>query len=542
MNDRHLAQKRTHWGVWLLLAMAWFATLGWRPLFEPDEGRYAEIPREMQASGDWVTPRLNGFKYFEKPVLQYWATAAVYSVFGTREWTSRLWSLALAFLCIPMAYGFARRLYRSESAGVAAAVALAVNPYFVVVGQLNLLDSGLCFFLTGTVFAFLLAGDSPSGSRTERNWMLLASMCMALAVLSKGPVALLLGGATVFIHMLATGSFRPLRRWWLPHTVLLFSLVCAPWFIAVSIRNPEFPRFFFIHEHVDRFLTDVHERVEPWWYFIPCVLLATIPWMRSFVRSLAALSITSIRRPEYSNTWFLAIFCMVVFLFFSASHSKLAPYVLPLMPSLAVLLAPRIAAQDGAPTRAAWISAGLFTVLGAGLCISAFHHGGVMPIIAWAVVATMIGLVGAGVSSRATTGAGVWVPAALATMLSAQALMMAFAHFPPGQSSRPLLAQVRSFIGPQTELFSVDQYRQSIPPYLGRTLRLVRYQGEMQFGIAAKGGADYIPTLDAFAGIWERSNDALAIVDLDVMDALKARKLPFELRAVDGRSAVITRH
>src|SRR5262249_42515188 len=143
----------------------------------------------------------------------------------------------------------------------------------------------------------------------------------------------------------------------------------APWFVAVSIKNPEFPRFFFVHEHVDRFLTDVHERVEPWWYFIPCVLLAVLPWVHSVVCSLSSLTLRSIRSRSHSDAWFLAIFAGVVLLFFSASHSKLAPYVLPMMPSIAVLLGPRIASREGGPARAGWVTAVLFTLLGAGLCI-----------------------------------------------------------------------------------------------------------------------------------------------------------------------------
>ena len=544
MSDRHKAPALVHWSVWALLAVAWFATLGSRPLFEPDEGRYAEIPREMYVSGDWVTPRLNGLKYFEKPVLQYWATAAVYSVFGVHEWSSRLWSSTLAFLCVPMVYAFARRVYRSESAGIAAAAILAVNPYFVIVGQLNLLDSGLCFFLTASAFAYLLAGDCSPGSRAERNWMLWAAAALALAILSKGPVALLLAGVTVVVHAIATGSIRALHRWWLRYTVPLFLLICAPWFIAVSLRNPEFPQFFFVHEHIDRFLTDVHERVEPWWYFIPCIFLATLPWIRTFVRSPSKLGIAPLRSPLHSIPWFLAILSGVVFLFFSASHSKLAPYVLPMMPALAVVLAPTMATQKGASVWAAWISATLFALLGIGLCISAFHHrdGTMTPMIVWTVGAGVVGFAAALLSSRAATEIGICVSAALGTILSAQALMMAFAYFPPGQSSKALLAGVRPFIGPHTELFSVDQYRQSIPPYLGRTLRLVRYEGEMQFGIGRAGGGTFIPSLDEFAAIWMCSSDALAFVDLDTMDNLKARGLPFELRAVDGRTAAITRN
>ena len=156
---------------WLLVALAWFATAGWRPLMEPDEGRYAEIPREMWVSGDWVTPRLNNVKYFEKPALQYWATAAMYSVFGVREWTSRFWSCALAFLCIPMTYVFARWLYGSTAIAGAAAAALAINPYFLIIGQINLLDSALTFFLIASMFAYLRAAGAQEGSAEERRWM-----------------------------------------------------------------------------------------------------------------------------------------------------------------------------------------------------------------------------------------------------------------------------------------------------------------------------------------------------------------------------------
>ena len=540
MDDRGRSAARTSWGVWLMLAVAWCATLGWRPLFEPDEGRYAEIPREMQASGDWVTPHLDGFKYFEKPALQYWATAAVYSVFGAHEWTSRLWSCALALLCIPLTFLFARRLYGSESAGVAAAAALTVNPYFAVVGQLNLLDSGLCFFLTGSLFAFLTAREAPSGSPAERRWMILAALSMALAVLSKGPVALVLAGATVLIHALVTRSVRPLHRWHLPVTVPVFLVVCVPWFIAVSLRNPEFPRFFFIHEHFARYLTDVHERVEPWWFFIPCVLLATVPWLNSSIRLVRTFTRSPVSDPHHSVTWFLAIFCAVVLVFFSASHSKLLPYVLPMMPALAVLLAPHIALRPEAPVRAAWVAAAIVAILGAGMCISAIHagHGPARSMVIWVALAASIAVAAASVSSRL---ASAWVPAALGSILSLQALMMAYVSFPPAQSSRDLLMKVSPLIGPQTQLFSINQYRQSIPPYLGRKVRLVQYEGELEFGIEHGNGGEFIPSLDDFASIWTRSTDSLAFVDPDAMDAVKARNIPFQLRAFDGKSFVITR-
>src|SRR6185503_20469762 len=132
--------------VLLFVASAWFGSLELRGLFAPDEGRYAEIPREMLASGDWITPRLNDLKYFEKPPLQYWMTAAAYRAFGQSPWSSRLWSFALAFACLPLVFGWTRRLY-GERSGRAALLALAVSPYFAIVGHLNLLDPGFTFWL-----------------------------------------------------------------------------------------------------------------------------------------------------------------------------------------------------------------------------------------------------------------------------------------------------------------------------------------------------------------------------------------------------------
>src|SRR5215831_8048548 len=139
-QEREWRASAARWLPWLLLATGWFATIQVRPMLDPDEGRYAETPREMLASGDWITPRLNDLKYFEKPPLQYWMTAASYRVFGVSEWSSRLWSFGLAFACIPLVFGWTRRLY-GDAAGRTAALALAVSPYLNIIGHINLLDS-----------------------------------------------------------------------------------------------------------------------------------------------------------------------------------------------------------------------------------------------------------------------------------------------------------------------------------------------------------------------------------------------------------------
>lgn len=259
------------WWIWLFMAMCWFATIQVRPLFDPDEGRYAEIPREMLASGDWVTPRLNGLKYLEKPPLQYWATAATYSLLGASEWSSRLWPCALGFLSLVVTSAFVRRIY-DPAHGAAAALVLATSPYFVIVGHLNLLDSAFTFFLVSAVFAFLLAQRAAADGASEQGWMMVAWGSVGLAVLSKGVVALLLAGGTLVAYSVICRDWRAWRRLRPRPGVLLFLLITVPWFWLVSQRNPEFLQFFFVHEHFSRFLASV-EHAQPRLYFLPIVSL-----------------------------------------------------------------------------------------------------------------------------------------------------------------------------------------------------------------------------------------------------------------------------
>ncbi len=500
----------------------------------------------MSVSGDWVTPRLNGVKYFEKPALQYWATAALYDVFGVREWTARFFSCLLAFLCIPLTYAFANHLYRSTAIAGAAAAAIALNPFFLIVGQIDILDSALTFFLVASMFAFLraraaaraAAHAAEDGSREERWWMGLTALCLALAVLTKGIVALVLAGAALVIHMVVTRDVRPLRRWHLGTTVPLFLVVTLPWFVVVSRRNPEFLQFFFIHEHFQRYLTNVSDRVEPWWYFGMFLLLAVLPWLRNVWPAVRDVWRKGRHDPENSIAWFLLIWCGVVFVFFSVSHSKLPPYILPMMPPLAVLLAPRIAERPAFLRQAAWTACAFVTLVAVGLLVAVHRKVGAAPqvMVVWSTVAVIVAVAAAIVSLRTTR----WVPAAMGSIFAYQALMLSYSALPPGRTAKALVEAIRPLVGPNTQIFSVNQYRQSVPPYLGRTMRLVMYRGEMEFGLS-QDQAGFVPTLDAFIEEWVRSTDAVAFIDPDIWGEINARHLPMHVRGSDGRSFVVSR-
>jgi 4-amino-4-deoxy-L-arabinose transferase-like glycosyltransferase len=548
---------RLGWRAWGVLALAWFATIGVRPLLDPDEGRYAEIPREMRASGDWVTPRFNDLKYFEKPPLQYWATAFTYGVVGVHEWSSRLWSVGLAFACLPLTFAWVARLYGSERA-LLALTALAVSPFFVVVGHINLLDGAFCFWLIAAVLGFTLAQQSPAGSGPERRWMLAAWAAAALAVLSKGIVVAVLAGAALLLYALIERDARIFRRLHLIPGVTLFAAIAAPWFIVVSLRNPSFPGFFFVHEHFTRFLTTVHQRVEPWWYFLPLLAVGVLPWGAALVRACgiawsdppgdAALreagegvaGAPGSGGARFRARRFLLIFAGVTLVFFSASGSKLAPYILPLLPVLAAVTGAASGGGDEFPRRAARVGAALVVIIAAGLLVYCARRNSYVPLAAlvWSGAAVLAAFV-ALLMTRAGGPPRRALAVAAGAILAWQCLLCAYAVIPPARSARALVEQVRSAIGADTALYSVGQYRETISPYLGRTLLLAGYEGELGFGLHEEPWRRL--DLAGFAARWSAGGAAVAFFDPGVWDSLRRRGLPGRVLAADNYTVAVSR-
>jgi 4-amino-4-deoxy-L-arabinose transferase-like glycosyltransferase len=222
-----------------VLAVIWFGNIESRKLIKPDEGRYAEVPREMVASGDWLTPRLNGIKYFEKPPLQYWATATAYSAFGLHHWTARLWSALTGLLGIFVIWFTGRRLY-GEPAGILSALVAASSVHYVALAHMNTLDMGLTFFMGFSLCTFLLAQRQDVPLKERKLWMALSWAATAAGILSKGPVALILPGLTILVYSLVQRDCRVWLRLDPLPGVLLMAAITAPWFVWVSAVNPEF--------------------------------------------------------------------------------------------------------------------------------------------------------------------------------------------------------------------------------------------------------------------------------------------------------------
>jgi 4-amino-4-deoxy-L-arabinose transferase-like glycosyltransferase len=486
----------------LLLSLAWFGTLGVRPLYKADESRYGEISREMVASGDWVTPRLNGFRYFEKPPLQYWATAAFFSVLGEKDWVARLWTALAGFAGILLVLYAGNRLWGAPAGAYAAAV-LAGSPLYVLLGQVNTLDMGVSVFLGAGLVAFLLGR------------MLLFWAACALAVLSKGLIGLVLPGAAIVVFLLLKRDWRLVRRIRPIAGPALFVALTAPWFVAVARANPEFLHFFFVQEHFQRFTSEMHHRVEPFWYFAPVLLAGLAPWLLPFLRSL---------KPKDDATLFLVIWAGVVFLFFSASGSKLAPYILPIFPAAALLVG-RSLARDW-PARLFLLQVLLLVVACGATAIA-------LPVLArgyaeyarWlslafgvlAAAAACAGLL----AWRGARGAAVAVLAAgglAATQVGVAGHLTIAERF----SVAATVARLAERPPPGVPVFAVAVYDHTLPWTLKRTVTMVVSRDELEKEIDWD-LAKFVPDLESFAREWRAAPQAWAFVRPERLPELRAR-------------------
>ncbi len=511
----------------VLLAVVWFASMPFRALMDPDEGRYAEIPREMLQSHDWLTPRLNDLKYFEKPPLQYWMTAAFYSAFGVHEWTARLWAILLAFGCLPLVYGFCRQLgYRASTSLIASAL-LAINPLFVIVGQINLLDQGFTFFVVLALFSFLLAQRQHVLQSTASLWILLAWSALALAILSKGIVVLVLFGLTFGTYSALTRDWSYLRHMRWPLGLVIFFAISLPWFLLVQQANPEFASFFFVHEHLARFSTRIHARYQPGWYFPAILLVALAPVFWSCRAMVSIYWRSRSKSTGFRTEFFLLTWCLVVLVFFSFSQSKLAPYILPMMAPLAVLFAPVIERDTQGLARATWTVASLLVILATGIIVYFRQNDGIMTVamLAWCGMASITALASLAVARSRRALEQRYACLAITFVAGVQFLFMAYAQALSYDSPKTIAALAAASTDSQTTFFSVGHYSHSVGFYLRRPMEVFDYRGELDFGLTQRSGAIQ-NDLQAFQDRWARTKSGIAFIDPTSFGRLHVAGLP----------------
>jgi 4-amino-4-deoxy-L-arabinose transferase-like glycosyltransferase len=343
-------------------------------LFEPDESRYAQIPAEMLKRGDAVVPTLQGEPYLDKPPLFYWCVMGSYRLFGVHDWAARLVPALAVHAAILVTYLLGRRTMGDKTAWWAAML-LALSPGFLGMTRLLVLDGLLTLFVSLSLFS---AFEAVRGERLRWGWWVFAALCCGLAVLTKGPVAVILLVPPLWLYRRLSGhATAPGWRGWLAFTGVVLA-VALPWYVALSVRIPAFVSYFFWEHNVQRFVAPgVHVRGV--FFYVPVLLLALWPGSM-LVLSLGKILLSSdderanTRSPELGFHLLAGGWCV---LFFTLSSCKLPTYVLPAFPFLALALGHAFVHARWQTSRLA-ISTGVVALLG--LVVA---HYVAMPWYAW---------------------------------------------------------------------------------------------------------------------------------------------------------------
>jgi dolichol-phosphate mannosyltransferase len=449
-------------GVLVLIVMAalLFFTRLRCPLLEPQEARYAEIPRQMLAVGHFLVPILHGLPYYDKPPLLYWLVMASYTVFGVHDWAARLVPGSAAFLTVLVTYFWGQRT-AGHRAGLAGALVLCLSMRFVYLGRMVTMDVLLCLWV---VMALAAAHTATHRSLLGRRAWFLSALACGLGLLTKGPVALVLVMVPVFAYqLLDPRTARPGLWMWLSYLALAVGLAC-PWFVMLAVWDGSYLEYFFWKHNVLRYVA-AFDHEEPAWYYLPGLFLGMLPWSLLLIPLVGFIGRRSPRaaacRPAALGFFLFA--ALWGLLFFSAAGCKRAGYVLPVMPPLALALGcyldaalPRAKVQRA---RAVLFRYRSQLAYQATLLVLALGVGGglvtaLMGLLAPVAAGLLVGLCGAGFAVVHVRGfprraAGTWVACGAATFVL---LMVAVSQVLPNYARRfSLRGQVR----PHAELAQI---------------------------------------------------------------------------------------
>jgi 4-amino-4-deoxy-L-arabinose transferase-like glycosyltransferase len=557
--------RRERWtliGLWAALGLL---PLFLRPLWEPDEARYAEIPREMLAAADWLTPKLNGVLYFEKPPLQYWLSAFFLRGFGHHGWAARLPLAIAAALVMWAAWRFAARLGARKPLW-ACVMALSCLLGFIV-GQILTLDALFSAFLVAALAAAMEAVCARAEGTPSLKWTLVAHAFLAAAFLTKGPAAVVLAGGTLIFTLFfaRTWELRKAVLWTLFHPLglLLLGALTAPWFIAVNRANPGgnglmgHAEFFFVHEHWTRFTTHEHARQgsDNWLldklYFLPVLAAGLLPWLSHTVVGIKRGGALLFRKaPEGPSAalhrWVVAL-CLLAaawpFAFFSLSGSKLPPYILPAIVPLAALATTfeREGESPRALRRIGWELVGL----GVLFFLGGFLVKDVDPGPWFLTLALAFGLLGGWCLRPRGLDGGRFMMALTACMLllpiAAQQVVG------PAKAMDRLVALAPR----EAQWISFGQYYQAIPWQTGERVVVVAGTGELAYGRSHLSPADQaqwmpedrlalLPTARAMAAA-RPDRPVWVLADRGDFERLpEDQRSAFELRTQRGKQLVLS--
>jgi hypothetical protein len=517
---------------WLILfivpLLIYVAVLPALPLIEPDEGRYSLIPQEMNQTGDYVTPKLKGVDYFEKPVLEYWATALSFKMFGENAFASRLFVALCAWGCIILAYR-AGRHFHDEKTGLFAAAILTTSIYHFALGRAHVLDIPLTLFVCMGIWSCYRFF---SGERQKRIWIYLAYFFAGLAFLTKGLIGIVFPFGVAFLWLVIRRRYKDVFRLISPLGLVIMLAVTGPWLYMVQKANPDFFNFFFIHEHFKRFTTKIHNRYEPFWFFFPVVIGGFIPWLGYLPQAIKNM------RPRLGFIFkkdeavFLLTWAGFILLFFSVSSSKLVPYIAPVFIPLSVMLGHIFRLGDDAvrhgshipssfpSSLAVWLQS---AALGTGIIfLPVFDKGSLITMRAWlpytaipVILLLCLTFLPGAARKRLHFGwfFSIYI---LSALFFVSLLMPAAKYITPYKSAWPIVQAIRQHVpeGSVPVQFKMSNY--GIDFYTRMKTPVVNDYGELNYGVAKLSKEEKtrrFPSDTEFFEQYKRTGDEWCVTD-----------------------------
>jgi len=527
-QPRWLSPPLPELGLALLAASLFFFHLGSYGLWEADEPRYAEIAREMVAGGSYLVPHLNYVPYIEKPPLLYWLTALTFRLFGPTQLAARLVPALAAMLGLLATCFFTQRVFDRRRALLAGAI-LCTAPLYVGLAQLLTTDMLLSFLLAVAFWSFFLQW------REGGRWWLIFYLAVSLAILTKGPIgAALPAGAGLLFLLIYDRPLRPaLHKFHLVAGSLMVVALAAPWFVWMALRMPGFFDFYFVGEHLRRFFVATYSHGEPFYFYLPVILVGLMPWTGCLPLLLSDGSACPARG-----------FCLsasaVVLGLFSLANAKLMPYILPAIAPLAVLLADAIvgaaerwskqgAARSPSPflLTAIIVAAGGFGVIVFSF-LTPYTGNPYLPALSGMLrpIGAMLGVGGtlsaiALMRRRVAAGFVLITLSASAAVIGAGYCRMALEPMRPFSNlSRQIAARA-----PGATLICYHRYVQSLPFYTHQRVILVGPAlSELRFGAEhSPDRARYFLSDDQLLDLWRRARDPVLVIDADELSRLQGR-------------------